>query len=85
MLIAGSYAGRERKMGAQRRSFLKIPNASSAAKLASPLNRTFGQEKCSLYLKFPSIGNVSPEFENQINKVIISFFLCCEASCGLQH
>ena len=36
--------------------------------------KTFGQEKCPVYLKLPWIGNVSSKFENQINKAITSCF-----------
>ena len=36
--------------------------------------KTFGPEKCSIYLKLPWIGNVSSKFENQINKAITSCF-----------
>ena len=31
--------------------------------------KTFGPEKCLVYLKLPRIGNVSSKFENQINKL----------------
>ena len=34
--------------------------------------KTFGPEKCPVYLKLPWIGNVSLKFENQINKAITS-------------
>ena len=30
--------------------------------------KTFGPEKCPVYLKLPWIGTVSSKFENQINK-----------------
>ena len=36
--------------------------------------KTFGPEKCPVYLKLPWIGNVSSKFENQINKAITSCF-----------
>ena len=36
--------------------------------------KTFGPEKCTVYLKLPWIGNVSSKFENQINKAITSWF-----------
>ena len=36
--------------------------------------KTFGPEKCPVYLKMPWIGNVSSKFENQINKAITSCF-----------
>ena len=36
--------------------------------------KTFGPEKCPVYLKLPWIGNVSSKFENQINKGITSCF-----------
>ena len=36
--------------------------------------KTFGQEKCPVYLKLPWIGNVSSKFENQTNKAITSCF-----------
>ena len=36
--------------------------------------KTFGPEKCTVYLKLPRIGNVSSKFENQINKAITSCF-----------
>ena len=36
--------------------------------------KTFGPEKCPVYLKLPWIGNVSSNFENQINKAITSCF-----------
>ena len=36
--------------------------------------KTFGPEKCAVYLKLPWIGNVSSKFENQINKAITSCF-----------
>ena len=39
-------------------------------KLAS--RKTFGPEKCPVYLKLPWIGNVSSKFENQINKASTS-------------
>ena len=36
--------------------------------------KSFGPEKCPVYLKLPWIGNVSSKFENQINKAITSCF-----------
>ena len=36
--------------------------------------KTFGPEKCPVYLKLPRIGNVSSKFENQNNKAITSCF-----------
>ena len=36
--------------------------------------KTFGTEKCPVYLKLPWIGNVSSKFENQIKKAITSCF-----------
>ena len=36
--------------------------------------KTFGPEKCPVYLKLPWIGNVSSKFENQINTAITSCF-----------
>ena len=36
--------------------------------------KTFGPEKCPVYLKLPWIGNVSSKFEIQINKAITSCF-----------
>ena len=36
--------------------------------------RTFGPEKCPVYLRLPWIGGVSSKFENQSNKAITSFF-----------
>ena len=36
--------------------------------------KTFGPEKCPVYLKLPWIGTVSSKFENQINKAITSCF-----------
>ena len=36
--------------------------------------KTFGPEKCPVYLKLPWIGNVSSKFENQINKAITYCF-----------
>ena len=36
--------------------------------------KTFGPEKCPVYLKLPWIGNVSSKFEYQINKAITSYF-----------
>ena len=43
-------------------------------KLKFVAEKTFGPEKCPVYLKLPWIGNVSSKFENQINKAIISCF-----------
>ena len=44
-------------------------------KLASfAAEKTFGPERCPVYLKLPWIGNVSLKFENQINKAITSCF-----------
>ena len=34
--------------------------------------KSFGPEKCPVYLKLPWIGNVSSKFENQISKAITS-------------
>ena len=62
---------------------LLIENGYSADVLLSCINKktsqlcsrkTFGPEKCPVYLKFPWIGNVSSKFENQINKAITSCF-----------
>ena len=39
-----------------------------------PAEKTFGPEKCPVYLKLPWIGNVSSKFENQINKAITLCF-----------
>ena len=36
--------------------------------------KTFGLEKCPVYLKLPWIGNISSKFEDQINKAITSCF-----------
>ena len=36
--------------------------------------KSYGPEKCPVYLKFPWIGNVSSRFENQINKAITFCF-----------
>ena len=36
--------------------------------------KTFGPEKCPVYLKLLWIGNLSFKFENQINKAITSSF-----------
>ena len=36
--------------------------------------KTFGPEKCPVYLKLPWIGNVSSTFENQFNRAITSCF-----------
>ena len=36
--------------------------------------KTFGPEKCPVYLKLPWIGNVSSKVENQINKASTSCF-----------
>ena len=36
--------------------------------------KTFGPEKCPVYLKLPRISNVSSKFENQINKAITFCF-----------
>ena len=36
--------------------------------------KSFGPEKCPVYLKLPWIGNVSSKFENQINKASTSCF-----------
>ena len=36
--------------------------------------KTFGPEKCPIYLKLPWIGNVSSKFENQIRNVITSCY-----------
>ena len=41
--------------------------------------KTFGPEKCSVYLKLPWIGIVSSKFENQINKAIISCFYAAKS------
>ena len=38
------------------------------------VEKTFGPEKCPVYLKLPWIGNVSSKFENQFKKAITSFF-----------
>ena len=44
-------------------------------KLASfAAGKTFGPEKCLVYLNLPCIDNVSQKFENQINKTIASCF-----------
>ena len=36
--------------------------------------KTFGPERCPVYLKLPLIGNVSSKFDNQINKASTSCF-----------
>ena len=36
--------------------------------------KTFGLEKCPVYLKLPWTGNVSSRFENQASKAIASCF-----------
>jgi len=36
--------------------------------------KTFGSEKCPVYLKLPWIGNVSSKFENEIRKAITSCY-----------
>ena len=43
-----------------------------------PAERQCGPEKSPVYLKLPWIGNVSPIFENQINKAITSCFYAVE-------
>ena len=62
---------------------LLIENGYPADVLRSCINKklanfaaekTFGPEKCPVYLKLPWIGNVSSKFENQINKAITSCF-----------
>jgi len=47
--------------------------------------KTFGSEKCPVYLKLPWIGNVSSKCQNQISKRQYILLPCCEASCRLQH
>ena len=62
---------------------LLIENGYQTGVLLSCINRklansaaekTFGPEKCPVYLKLPWIGNVSSTFENQINKAITPRF-----------
>ena len=57
---------------------LFIENGYPAGVLLSSINqklanfaaeRTFGPEKCLVYLKLPWIGNTSSKLENQLNKV----------------
>ena len=36
--------------------------------------KTYGPEKCPVYLKLPWIGNILSKFENQISKAITSFY-----------
>ena len=55
--------------------------SSITQKLANfAAKKTFGLEKCPVYLKLPWIGNVSSQFENQVNKSITS---CNGSSCIL--
>ena len=42
--------------------------------------KTFGPEKCLVYLKLPWIGTVSSKFENQINEAITSCFYSVKPS-----
>ena len=51
----------------------KIKNFKTTRKSGN-IRKTFGPEKCSVYLKLPWIGNASSKFENQINKAITSCF-----------
>ena len=62
---------------------LLIENGYSTDVLLSCINqklanfeaeKTFGPEKCPVYLKLPWIGDVSSKFENQINKAITYCF-----------
>ena len=62
---------------------LLIENGYPAGILLSCINqklanfaaeKTFGSEKCPVYLKLPWIGNVSSKFENQISKAIASCY-----------
>ena len=47
--------------------------------------RAFGQEKCTVYLNLPCIGDVLLKFENQSNKAIGILFSCCEPPCGVKY
>ena len=44
------------------------------SKTSFAAEKTFGPEKCPVYLKLPWIGIVSSKFENQINKAITFCF-----------
>ena len=46
--------------------------------------KSFGPKKCPVYLKLPWIRNVSSEFENQINKNIISCSYAVKPRVNLQ-
>ena len=52
-----------------------FPLSCITPKLANfAAEKTFGPEKCPVYLKLPWICYVSSKFENQINKAITSYF-----------
>ena len=77
--------------GLDKRKQLLVENGYPADVLLSCINqilanfaaeKTFGPEKCTVYLKLHWIGNVSSKFENQISKAI-TFCYYVVKPCGV--